>query len=272
MCTFAAAHLFRQNRCSRKSCHAFCYRFSDGTVASLAKIDDSTAIGPTLTNFDNFGSSVVSIGDLDGDGVTDLAVGASGDDTNGSGRGAVHILFMDTDGSVKSSTKIADNTNGGPTLTNYDYFGWSVTSLGDLNGDGVTDLAVGARGDDTNGTYRGAVHILFMDTDGSVKSSTKIDDSTANGPTLADGDNFGSSVVSIGDLDGDGVTDLAVGAVYDNTNGTYRGAVHILFMNTDGSVKSTTKIASNTNGGPTLADYDLFGNSITSLGTSMGMA
>ena len=67
-------------------------------------------------------------------------------------RGAVHILFMDTDGSVKTSTKIADNTNGGPTLTQL-----MITSAGPspvwgiLDGDGVTDLAVGAFRDDTNG-------------------------------------------------------------------------------------------------------------------------
>ena len=51
----------------------------------------------------------------------------------------------------------------------------------------------------------GAVDILFMNTDGSVKSTTKIDDSTANGPTLANYDRFGKSVTSLGDLDGDGV-------------------------------------------------------------------
>lgn len=53
---------------------------------------------------------------------------------------------------------IAHETNGGPTLANYDSFGDFVASLGDLNGDGVTDLAVGAVGDDTGGNNRGAVH------------------------------------------------------------------------------------------------------------------
>ena len=162
--------------------------------------------------------------------MTDLAVGALRDDTNGSDRGAVHILFMNTDGSVKSSTKIADNTNGGPTLADGDRFGKSVTSLGDLDGDDVIDLAVGAYGDDTNGTSRGAVHILFMNTDGTVKSSTKIADNTNGGPTLANFDSFGWSVTSLGDLNGDGVTDLAVGARGDDTNGSNRGAVHILFL------------------------------------------
>ena len=72
------------------------------------------------------------------------------------------------------TVKIADLTNGGPALSNNDLFGVSVATLGDLDGDGVTDLAVGAHFDDTNGADRGAVHILFMNTDGTVKNSQKI--------------------------------------------------------------------------------------------------
>ena len=65
--------------------------------------------------------------------------------------GAVHVLLMNANGSVKSSVKIASGTNGGPTLDDYDRFGGSVASLGDLDGDGVTDLAVGAIGNGTEG-------------------------------------------------------------------------------------------------------------------------
>ena len=67
-------------------------------------------------------------------------------------------------GTVLSHQKISD-TQGGFTgiLDNYDHFGSSVASLGDLDGDGVGDLAVGAFGDDDGGTNRGAVWVLFLD-------------------------------------------------------------------------------------------------------------
>ena len=62
-----------------------------------------------LEFLDSFGVSVASLGDLDGDGVGDLAVGAEGDDDGGIGffaeRGAVWILFLNTDGTVKSHQK-----------------------------------------------------------------------------------------------------------------------------------------------------------------------
>ena len=50
--------------------------------------------------------------------------------------------------------KIASGTNGGPTLANGSYFGNSVASIGDLDGDGVSDMAVGSIGDDTGGSNR----------------------------------------------------------------------------------------------------------------------
>ena len=71
---------------------------NDGSVDSTVEINSSTANGPTLADSDWFGRSVANIGDLDGDGVNDLAVGASGDDGGdgiGNNSGAVHIIFLE---------------------------------------------------------------------------------------------------------------------------------------------------------------------------------
>ena len=80
---------------------------------------------------------------------------------------------MNVDGTVKSSpapVKIASGTNGGPTLTNFDFFGWSVANIGDINSDGISDIAVGAIYDDTNGTNRGAIYIITLQSDGTVRT------------------------------------------------------------------------------------------------------
>ena len=143
---------------------------------------------------------------------------------------------MNTDGSVDSTVEINDSTTNGPDLANNDRFGWSVANIGDLDGDGVTDIVAGATHDQGEGNNRGAVHIMFMKSDGSVKSTVEINDSTENGPTLANNDRFGASVENIGDFDGNGVNDLAVGASYDNIGGKNLGAVHILFVASDGFV------------------------------------
>ena len=206
---------------------------TDGTVKSHQKISSTEGgFTGTLDDFEFFGSSVASLGDLDGDGLGDLAVGAYNDDDGGFNRGAVWVLFLNSDGTVNSHQKISD-TEGGftGTLDDGDFFGQSVASLGDLDGDGVGDLAVGADEDDDGGIGRGAVWVLFLNTDGTVKSHQKISD-TQGGFTgiLDDFDNFGKSVASLGDLDGDGLGDLAVGAPIDNDGGDFRGAVWVLFL------------------------------------------
>jgi hypothetical protein len=243
---------------------------SDGTVGSHQKISDTQGgFGGTLSNSDLFGHSVVNVGDLDGDGVTDLAVGATFDDDGGPDRGAVWILFMNPDGTVKSEQKISATQGGfSGVLANGDQFGESVANLGDLDGDGVTDLAVGASEDDDGGPSRGAVWILFMNPDGTVKSEQKIS-ATQGGfmGALDDYDNFGWSVGDLGDVDADGVRDLAVGARYDDDGGTGRGAVWILFLNSDGTVKSEQKISSLEGGfAGALDDGDYFGTSVVSMG------
>lgn len=221
----------------------------------------------TLNQDDYFGVAVDSIGDLNNDGIVDIIVGAHKDDDGGTDRGAVYILFLNSDGSVNHSQKISD-TEGNflGVLDDGDVFGSSVSSLGDLNGDGITDIAVGAQYDNDAGYWRGAFYILFLDTNGLVQSYNKINE-TDLGVTLSGTPVFGSDITSIGDLNGDGITDLAVGSRRDNDGGSIRGAVWILFMNTDGTVQSSQKI-SDTQGGLThpLNFEDQFGSSVAYLG------
>jgi hypothetical protein len=239
---------------------------SNGTAMRSQKIASGVGGGPTVGVGDRFGSSVSALGDLDGDGVNELAVGAISDDAGGNYRGAVHVLFMNRNGTVKNSQRIAHNISGGPALADTDMFGVALASLGDLDGDGLTDLAVGAFRDDTGGNGRGATYILFLNANGTVRANQKIASGIGGGPTLANADYFGRAVASLGDLNGDGITDLAVGAYQDDTGGNGRGAVHILLLNANGTVKSSQKIASGVGGGPSIADGDNFGSSIATVG------
>lgn len=242
----------------------------DGSVAAETKIS-STAGGfsGSLDSQDWFGFSAAAIGDLDGDGVTDIVVGAPKDDDGGLNSGAVWVLFLDINAAVKSHLKISATSGGfaGPLAVN-DQFGTSLAWLGDLDDDGNGELAVGAVMDNDGGISQGAVWILSLASDGSVVSSHKISETQGGFTGVLDtNDQFGIGLGSPGDLNGDGTPDLAVGARADDDGGTDRGAVWILFLATDGSVLSHAKISSTSGGltGP-LLDGDFFGVSITGLG------
>jgi hypothetical protein len=242
----------------------------NGTVKFHQKISDTDGnFAGTLDNYDGLGDSVASLGDLDGDGITDIAVGATGDDDGGSNRGAIWVLFLDPNGGVKDHQKISDlQGNFTGTLNNDDWFGNTVACLGDLDGDGVSDIVVGAAGDNDGGVNSGAVWILFLDPNGMVKSHQKISRTQGNFTgAIDDRDLFGSSVACLGDLDGDGVTDLAVGAAWDDDGATWAGAVWVLFLDPNGMLKSHQKISNNEgNFTGTLEAYALFGYSVASLG------
>jgi hypothetical protein len=231
----------------------------------LVKISTNANNGPTLAPSDLYGISTTGIGDVDGNGVPDFVVGAPGDDTGGTNRGAVYVTLMNSDGSAKSSVKIASELNGGPSLADNDYFGVRIASLGDLDGDGITDIAVGAYEEANGDTGRsGSVYIIRLLSDGTAKSFTRIAGSLNGGPMLSDGDGF-SSVASLGDLDGDGVVDLAVGAPGADVAIADQGLVYILHLKKDGTVRDFSTIENVDSTGLGIAG-DEFGISVTNLG------
>jgi hypothetical protein len=209
---------------------------ADGRVRNQQKIaDDTGGFSGNLDNDDRFGSAVAAIGDIDGNGVEDIAVGAPRDDTNGTDRGAVWVLLLDADGTVRDQEKIADGAGGfRGDLDNNDRFGSALSGIGEINGTGYPGLVVGAPNDDDGAADAGAVWILYVDSDGSAAGWQKVS-SDAGGfdGNLDAGDNFGAAVAGIGNLDKEGIQDLAVGAPGADDGGTDKGAAWILFMRRD---------------------------------------
>ena len=246
---------------------------ADGTVKAEQKISDTTGGLTTALDDQDFFGRVTALGDIDGDGVTDLAVGAHRDDDGASSAGAVYVLFLNTDGTVKAEQKISNAAGGLTTpLLASNQFGISAAGLGDVDGDGINDLLVGANGDTEGGSSRGAAFVLFLNADGTVKAEQKISDTTGGlAATLDDSDGFGVHTGALGDLDGDGIPDAVVAAYNDDDGGTNRGAVYVLFLNADGTVKAEQKI-SDTVGGltATLEDWDYFGSGAIALGDVYG--
>ena len=152
---------------------------------------------------DQFGSSVSSAGDVNGDGYSDVIVGAILNDAGGTGAGRAYIYFGGS-----SMNNVADLIMTGEAGS--DQFGVSVSSAGDVNGDGYSDVIVGANGNDAGGSNAGRAYIYFG---GSAMNN--VADVIMTG--AAAGDQFGISVSSAGDVNGDGYSDVVVGAYrYDN--------------------------------------------------------
>jgi hypothetical protein len=195
------------------------------------------------------------------DGIPDLAVGACGDTDvkkggvypteSCVGAGAVYILFMNRDGSVKYHRKISaryGNLLIGPQPG--DRFGASIALMGDVNHNGFPEIAVGAPMSDASGKNVGQVYVLELLPSGDVKRFQIISTAyaaaytgTPYGPRysyfsapLASYDYFGSAVAAM-DIDRDGFCDLLVGSRGFNQRAQDEGAGFACYM--DGGLALT---------------------------------
>ena len=189
---------------------------------------------------DHSGKSVSGAGDVNGDGIDDLIIGAPLADPNDNGSGESYVIFGSSTGFAASlDLTDLDGTNGFALngVNAGDNSGISVSSAGDVNGDGIGDIIIGAyRADPNNQNNAGESYVVFgKDTDTEGNFAAIVDLSSldgSNGFVLngnVDNDASGWSVSSAGDVNGDGYSDLIIGASYASPNGSSSGASYVVF-------------------------------------------
>jgi hypothetical protein len=188
--------------------------------------------------FDNAGRAVSAAGDVNGDGIGDILVGAPEASPNGNIRsGQVYVVFGRTTGFGSLITPSSLNGTNGFVINGAatgDYAGFSLSSAGDVNGDGFDDILVGAERADPGGRIQaGSAYVVFgKGTPFAAQLNLSALDGT-NGFALSGGaeDDFaGRSVGSAGDVNGDGFDDIIVGAPEHRTQEALRiGRAHVVF-------------------------------------------
>lgn len=215
------------------------YRRQHLPVFPLTDIDESTGINiPGTEPDDEFGYSVSSAGDFNGDGIDDFLVGAPRENATGNHSGAVYLFFGSESGhpSILDPNSL-DGSNGIKFFgeAEFDAAGTSVAHVGDLNGDGYDDIAIGAPGVDATSGNSGRVYVVFGTSQALPPSQ---DLSTINGSNgfILNGegahDRAGTSISHAGDVNGDGVADLMIGAPQADSASIASGRVYVVFGST----------------------------------------
>ncbi len=174
---------------------------------------------------DHLGCSVSTAGDVNGDGYDDIIVGAEDNDAGGDRAGRAYIFFGGPGFSGLFNASSADVVITGEAAD--DELGRSVSTAGDINGDGYDDIIVGAWHNDTGGSNAGRAYIFFGGPGFSGSFNASSADVIITGE--AANDHLGCSVSTAGDVNGDGYDDIIVGAHYNGAGGAWAGRAYIFF-------------------------------------------
>jgi hypothetical protein len=244
------------------------------TQASLSGIPSSDG------RLDSFGSSL-ALGDFNGDGFDDLAIGVPNDLIDGTRVGSVYVVYgtvLGLGGDEEPNTPLQVFLQGVDGINDSgeegDQFGSSLTS-GDFNADGKDDLAIGVP-DESVGSISnaGGVEVIYGSSSGLSSTLVKADqfwtqDSSNVDNSAETDDHFGSSLTS-GDFNADGKDDLAIGVSNENVVSiSNAGGVQVIYGTSSG-LSATSPIANqfwtqdSSNVDNSAETDDLFGYSLTS--------
>ena len=182
----------------------------------------------------NLGDAVSGAGDINGDGLPDILIGARNVDLNGdnNSEGQFSVIFGSNDGfsgQIPVSDLNGDNgflVNG---ISNQEQrLGIAVSGAGDVNGDGIDDIVIGANGTNSNS---GSSYVIFGASELDSVDLLALDGTNGfEAKGIAEGDLFGGAVSSAGDVNGDGIDDIAISANRVDANGNENaGATYVIF-------------------------------------------
>jgi hypothetical protein len=183
-------------------------------------------------NYDWAGATISGGGDVNQDGKADILVGV--DWPTGqvpSAAGSVYVVFGKASTSPISLGTLGDNGFRIDGAEQYDYAGAAVATAGDVNGDGRSDVLIGAPGADPNGkSSSGSVYVVFGKTSNTVVNLRGLSTSGFQIHGANVNDRLGASLALAGDVNGDGRADLLLGApTASNTGRIESGSAYVVF-------------------------------------------